>query len=254
MLESVFTLMNKKILITGASSGLGRVIAIEASRAGATVDITGRNQERLNQTFSQLDTSQGQEHRSFVFDLTDLNKIGQIDFSNSSYDGIVLAAGINKIIPFTFLTSEVIENVMHSNFTGNVLLLQRVIREKIFHKKGAVVFVSSINGTNVGSKGHTVYAASKGAINGIMRTLANELSRFSIRVNAVSPGLIDSGMIDQNSEILSQDGFKDYMKKYPLGIGKPEDVAYCCIYLLSDASRWITGQALVIDGGLSINN
>lgn len=249
-----FSLRDKNILVTGASSGIGKVIAIELSKAGANLTITGRNQERLVQTFQLLDRSYGQEHLSAILDFADTASIDTVDIGSHSFDGIVLAAGVNVIIPFSFLSKDILDNVMNSNFTGNILLLKRLIQRKLFNKNGSVVFISSINGTTIGSKGHSIYAASKGAINGMMRSLANELSKQSIRVNAISPGLIHSGMFEQNSDVLSKEDLDKYVKRYPLGIGKPEDIAYSCIFLLSKASRWITGQTIIVDGGISINN
>ena len=115
------------------------------------------------------------------------------------------------------------------------------------------VFFSSINGTLIGSRGHSLYAAAKGAINGIVKSLANELSKRKIRVNAVAPGLVETGLFEVNKELISDEDMESYRKKYPLGFGMPEDVCNLVIFLLSDASKWITGQIIVIDGGVTLN-
>lgn len=254
MSDIVFSLAGKRILLTGATSGIGKCTALELSKRGANLVIFGRNKEKLEKTLSTLDTSYSQHHEFFSIDMMDKGAIEELKFGDKKFDGAVMAAGINKIVPFSFLSYDIADEIMQSNFFGNIMLLNNVVRKKLFNKGGSIIFVSSINGTIVGSKGHTAYAASKGAINGFMRSLANELSRSQIRVNSICPGLIETGMFQQNMNASSASEIQEYVKRYPLGIGKPEDVAYSCIYLLSDASRWLTGQTIVLDGGISINN
>lgn len=254
MNDIVFSLAGKRILLTGATSGIGKCTALELSKRGANLVVFGRDKEKLKKVLATLDTSYSQYHESFLIDLMDKDAIEELKFGDNKFDGAVMAAGINKILPFSFLSYDVVDEIMRSNFFGNVMLLNNVVRKKLLNKGGSIIFISSINGTTAGSKGHTAYAASKGAINGLMRSLANELSRSQIRVNSICPGLVETGMFQENIEASSANEIQDYVKRYPLGIGKPEDVAYSCIYLLSDASRWLTGQTIVLDGGISINN
>lgn len=248
-----FSLDGKKILITGASSGIGRTVAIEASLVGANIVICGRNSERLNKTFDLLHCIDNQRHERVVFDLADELATSATIQQLSEFDGIVFAAGSDLIQPFSFTTSQQLKSIMDDNFTGQVLMLQKLIKTKKINQGASIVFFSSVNGTSIGSKGHSLYAAAKGAINGLVRVLANELSKKKIRVNAIAPGMVETGLIKINEEIVSQELLEAHRKDYPLGFGRPEDVAYLCIYLLSTASVWMTGQSITIDGGLGIN-
>lgn len=248
-----FSLEGKKILITGASSGIGRTVAIEASLAGANIVICGRNSERLNKTFDLLHRIYNQRHERIVFDLADELATSATIHQLSDFDGIVFAAGSDLIQPFSFTTSQQLKSIMDDNFTGQVLMLQKLIKTKKINQGASIVFFSSVNGTSIGSKGHSLYAAAKGAINGLVRVLANELSKKKIRVNAIAPGMVETGLMKMNEEIVSQELLEEHRKDYPLGFGRPEDVAYLCIYLLSTASVWMTGQSITIDGGLGIN-
>lgn len=245
-----YSLNSKQILVTGASSGIGRAISIECSRMGGRMLITARNEKRLQETLSLLDETNS--HRAISADLSSDDNIIQIaDSIEEKLDGIVLCAGIAKPKPFSFISSTDISDIMSINFNASVILAKELIRKKKINKKASFVFISSISGVTISSIGSSLYSASKGAINAIAKAMALELAPKQIRVNCVNPGMIDTN-IYHNSPITEQQ-LKEDVKRYPLGrYGKPEEVAYAAIYLLSDASAWVTGSNLVIDGGYTL--
>lgn len=243
-----FNLKGKTIFVTGASSGIGRSIALECSKAGASLIITGRNAERLSQTFSDLS---GSDHQMFVADLThDSDLKNLVDFV-PPLDGVVHVAGKVTPKPFQFLNQSELDNIMNINFNAPVLLSNYLIRAKKIKRAGSVVFISSISGVMCSFIGGSGYSASKGALNGVIKGMALDLASKQIRVNSVIPGMIDTGIFD-GSGITPQDLEED-KKRYPLGrYGKPEDVAFAVIYLLSDASQWSTGTNILLDGGYTL--
>ncbi len=243
-----FSLQGKNILVTGASSGIGRSTAIECSKMGATVIISGRNKERLTETFNQLE---GKDHQ---FVLADLNKESDLSYLVEqcvSLDGIVHCAGLAIPKPFQFLSKEDVEYIMSVNFEAPVYLTQLLLKKKKINKSSSIVFISSISGIFVSYVGGSLYSASKGAINGVVKGLAIELAPKNIRVNCVNPGMIFTDILKDG--IVTQEQLEEDAKKYPLKrYGKPEEVAYAVIYLLSDASSWVTGTNLLIDGGYTL--
>lgn len=244
-----FSLEGKTILITGASSGIGAETAVECSRMGATVLITGRNEERLSQTLSRLDESFGAAHQMIVADLTDdesLNAlVGQID----SIDGLVNNAGVNRVKPVAFIKQEDLEYVFQSNTWTAVNLTRLLCKKKKLKKNGSVVFTSSVSAF-FNAPGRALYAGSKAALTSFMRSFAVELADKGIRANAVHPGMVETKMIAEN---LTEEELQNNLKEYPLNrFGKPEDVAWAIIYLLSGASSWVTGTSVVIDGGFML--
>lgn len=243
-----YSLVGKTILITGASSGIGRSTAIECSKLGAQVVVTGRDNNRLQETFEHLE---GTGHLLILADLTlevDLQKL--IDELPQLY-GLVNNAGIAMPKPFSFTSVMEAEALFKSNFFAPFELLRRIIKSKKLVKNSSVVFVSSIAGTNIAYIGGSVYGASKSAINGLAKALALELAPKRIRVNTVMPGMIETSILADSS--ISKADLDEDWKRYPLGrYGKPEDVAFAIIYLLSDASSWTTGTNLLLDGGYTL--
>lgn len=244
-----FSLREKTILVTGASSGIGRAIAIECSRMGATVIITARSKERLEKTMMQME---GDVHKHICTDLSDddaiMELVKSLDFS---LDGVVHCAGYTIPKPFQYLSRDNIDGVMKVNFLAPVLLTQLLLKNKKLKRNCSMVFISSISGTLVSYIGGSVYSASKGAINGIAKTLALELASKQMRVNTITPGMIETNIISEgiiSDEQLAQDANRYPLKRY----GKPEEVAYATVYLLSDASKWVTGSNLLIDGGYTL--
>ena len=243
-----YSLDGKTILVTGASSGIGQETAIQCSKLGASLIITGRNEERLNETFLQLE---GDGHSMIVSELTHKEEVGNLVNKVDTLNGVVLCAGIGMTSPFLFSSHDKYDSVFEINFYAPVELLRLLVKKKRIGKESSVVFVSSIGGVESFSLGNCVYGASKAAINSTMRFCAKELAVKKIRVNTVNPGMVNTKLI-QNGAI-SEEQYRMDMEKYPLKrYGEPKDIALGIIYLLSDASSWVTGHSLVIDGGVTI--
>jgi NAD(P)-dependent dehydrogenase (short-subunit alcohol dehydrogenase family) len=243
-----FSLKGKTILITGASSGIGRATAIECSKMGAKVVITGRNVERLNETFLQL---LGDEHLQLVADLQDQNDTTQLVEDMPVLDGLVNNAGITITLPTSFINKNALSEVLQVNTIAPILLTQNLVKKKKLKNGGSIVFTCSTSGVYNAVVGNAMYSASKGAINGFMKNAALDLAAKNIRVNAVSPGMIKTNILE--TSIITKDQLQEDMKKYPLKrYGEPQEVAFAIIYLLSDAAKWVTGTNLLIDGGLTL--
>lgn len=243
-----FSLENKTILVTGASSGIGRAIAIECSRMGANVIITARSKERLNET---LDLMTGDIHKSYIADLSSEVEIANLVMELPQLDGVVHCAGMTITKPFQFYSRENVQTVMGVNFEAPVLITNLLIKRKKMLKEASLVFISSISGVFVSYVAGSIYSASKGAINGLVKGLAIELASKGIRVNSVNPAMVDTNIL--SSGVVTEEQLEEDRKKYPLKrYGKPEEVAYAVIYLLSDASAWVTGSNLLIDGGYTL--
>lgn len=243
-----FSLHNKTILVTGASSGIGKAIAIECSRMGANVIITARNQARLAETLSMM---KGDNHKMILADLSLEEELNSLVENLTQLDGLVQCAGLTIPKPLRFYTKENIKEVMGVNFEAPVFLTQALLKKKKIRKQSSIVFISSISGVYVSYIAGSIYSASKGAINGIAKGMALELAPRGIRVNSVNPGMVETNILSDG--IVSEEQLDEDRKKYPLKrYGKPEEVAYAVIYLLSDASVWITGSNLLIDGGYTL--
>jgi NAD(P)-dependent dehydrogenase (short-subunit alcohol dehydrogenase family) len=243
-----FTLKGKTVFVSGASSGIGKAIAIECSKMGADVFITGRNAERLNSTFLELDKG---NHMQIIADLQTDEGIKTVVEKMPSVDGIVHCAGIAKPLPFRFSGKEVMNEVMGINFYSPAILSQELLKNKKINRGASIVFISSVSGVLCSSVGGSVYSASKGAINGLVKGMAIELAAKMIRVNTVNPGMIDTNIYVAGT--ITQEQLNEDINRYPLKrYGKPEEVAYLVIYLLSDASSWVTGSGMVIDGGYTL--
>ncbi|MBC8594086.1 SDR family oxidoreductase [Oscillospiraceae bacterium N12] len=246
-----FSLEGKTIFVTGASSGIGRAIAIECSRMGAKVVITGRNVQRLDETFSLLE---GEGHSQFIADLTNMNDITDLVAKLPELDGIVNSAGIGISLPFQFCSFEKSYPVIDTNLVKPMELIYRILKLKKNNKRGfSLVFISSIAGIFVSYPGNSVYSAAKAGIVGLAKGLAIDLASKNIRVNSVCPGMIETSMADELAAKVSQEAIEADKMRYPLKrYGKPEEVAHAVIYLLSDASSWVTGSSLLIDGGFTL--
>jgi NAD(P)-dependent dehydrogenase (short-subunit alcohol dehydrogenase family) len=243
-----FSLSGKRIFVTGASSGIGRAIAIECSRMDAEVILTARNERRLSETLNLM-KQDAFEHKIIVGDLVDENEIEKIaDSIPYKLDGIVQCAGFASSRPFKNILPELFRNIMKVNFEAPAFLTQQLLKQKKIENVASLVFISSISGVFCSSVASGAYSASKGAINGLVKNLAIELAPQKIRVNSVNPGMIHTNIFESGA--ITKEQLQEDMKQYPLKrYGKPEEVAYAVIYLLSDASRWVTGSNLLIDGG-----
>lgn len=245
-----FTLKDKTILITGASSGIGRAIAIECSRMGANVIITGRNEERLQDTFEALEHS-NLSHQRIIADLCIQDELVRLISQLPKLDGIVLSAGIGIAIPVSFSTIEKMKKTFETNFFTQTELLRIVFKKKILNKQASVVSIASIGGNYEFAYGHSIYGASKAALRSMMKSCAKEFATRQIRVNCICPGMVETPLIHHGT--ITEEQLQADMNRYPLKrYGKPEEIAYSAIFLLSDASSWMTGQDIVIDGGITI--
>ena len=243
-----FSLEGKKILVTGASSGIGKVTAIACAANGAHVVITGRNEERLNETLSLLS---GDGHIAIAAELCEQEEINRLVEAMPELDGAFLCAGVSDTTPVKFMNSEAIQRVLSINLEAPMLLTQRMLLKKKIKKGTSLVYMSSMGVEQV-APGLGIYAASKSGLNAFMRAVATEQASRKVRANAVMAGMVKTELIDTLSQLTEEDIKRDEAK-YPLGYGQPEDVANAVIYLLSDASRWMTGMTLKLDGGASLN-
>ena len=247
MYYNPFSLEGKTILVTGASSGIGRATAIECSRMGAKVIITARNKERLQETLSVME---GDGHRLVAMDLSQTKNIEKLVSEIDTLDGLVNNAGIADYLPLQFIEPNRLGRILTINTETPMILTATLVKERKLNKNAAIVFTSSVGGNIVASLGGSMYAATKGAVSGFVKAAALELAKRKIRVNAVLPGMIDTNIM--GSEITEEQLAED-AKKYPLKrYGKPEEVAYAMVYLLSDAASFVTGASLVVDGGYTI--
>lgn len=244
----LFSLKGKTILVTGASSGIGKSIAIVCSQMGAQLIITGRNETRLNETFSMLE---GENHTLICADLTNSDELNKLVESLPKLDGVVNNAGIAKPLVLQFVEKEDVDEVLNINALVPIHLTRLIIQQKKLNKGASLVFISSITGNNCAYIGSTVYAASKGAVTAFMKGVALELAPRGIRANAIHPGMIETELLQSGS--IGIDELESDRQKYPLKrYGKPEEVASAAVYLLSDATMWMTGSSLLIDGGYTL--
>jgi len=245
---NLFSLVGKTILVTGASSGIGRAIAIACSQMGANLIITARNEIRLTETRSMLE---GEGHLQICADLTDDDAIEKLVESLPKLDGVVNNAGIATPLVLQLMEKEDVNEVMQINALVPIHLTRIVLQQKKLNKGASLVFISSINGNNCAYIGSSIYAASKSALTGFMKGVALEMAPRGIRANCINPGMIETDLLKSGSigqEELEKDCLKYPLKRY----GKPEEIAYAAVYLLSDATQWITGSSLLIDGGYTL--
>lgn len=247
MLYNPFSLEGKTILITGASSGIGRASAIACSKMGANVVITGRNIERLQATFDQLE--KGGNHIQIAGDLTVAEDLDNLVANVPVLDGLVNNAGISFTKPIGFIKKEDIQKVYESNLYAPMLLTNNLLKKKKLAKGASVVFMSSAAAFGC-SNANSTYGTAKAALSDFMHYCNKEITPPKhIRFNALHPGMVRTELV-ANLSFTEEELQKD-MARYPLGrYGEPEDIANAVIYFLSDASAWISGVSLVIDGGL----
>lgn len=248
MSANSFSLEGKTVLVTGASSGIGKATAIACAAQGAHVVITGRNEERLNETLSLLT---GDGHIAIAAELCEQEEINRLVDAMPELDGAFLCAGVSDTTPVKYMNSEAIQRVLSINLEAPMLLTQRMLLKKKIKKGASLVYMSSMGVEQV-APGLGIYAASKSGLNAFMRAVATEQASRKVRANAVMAGMVKTELIDTLSQLTEEDIKRDEAK-YPLGYGKPEDVANAVIYLLSDASRWMTGMTLKLDGGASLS-
>jgi len=242
-------LSGKKVLVTGASSGIGRDTAVLLSELGGQLVLIARSQPRLEETAALL---KGDGHTVAAYDLSDYENIPDwmklLALRHGPFDGLVHSAGVHMIAPLRMLNAAKIEELWKVNVTAGLWLAKGFRQKGVNAQGGSLVFLSSVAGL-VGQPAVAAYSASKGAVNAMVKSLALELARENIRVNSIAPGMIMTEMTERFTQQLTADQLKQVMNEHPLGFGRTSDVAYAVAYLLSGATRWVTGTVLVVDGG-----
>lgn len=247
-MENPFALTGKTIFITGAGSGIGRATALQCAGLGATVYITDLNEATLTETLGMLE---GEGHQMFVGNLTDDDALQKLVSKLPKLDGFVSNAGIIKTVLIKMSDKADVERVMNINTIAPIRLTQLLLQEKKFNKEAALVYTSSMGGVFNGAIGNGLYGASKAALVGFVKSLALELAPRKIRVNTVNPGITQTNIY--NNTTITPEQLEEEMKRYPLGrYGRPDEIASAIVYLLSDATKWMTGTNLLIDGGFSL--
>lgn len=251
-MSSISELNGKNIIITGASSGIGRQCAITASKLGANVILIARNKERLEETYDELKEAQ---HLSFSQDIIEYDKLEEIVSISvekvGKISGFVHSAGIEMTLPLRNMRPSYYEKMFATNVISGFECAKIISKKKHLNENGAsFVLISSIMGV-LGEIGKVAYCSSKGALIAGCKAMALELAPKKVRINCILPGVVQTEMINKMFDRFSEDSKKAIVDMHPLGFGKPEDIANICAFLLSDAARWITGTNLVIDGGYS---
>lgn len=247
MFNSDFSTQN--ILITGASSGIGRQSAIDLSNLGANLILVGRDVVKLNETVSLCENPT--KITIIAKDITDSSFPEYVvDNLAKPLTGIVLNAGNVKVVPVAFLKKEDIDSLFETNVKGNILLMQHLLRKKKIQKEASIVVISSIS-TKKATVGNALYNATKGALSCFAKSLALELASKGIRVNTILPGYIDTNILGR---VRTEEEIEKHLANYPLGrFGKPKDVSNLICFLLSEGSKWMTGSEIALDGGFSIH-
>ena len=249
-MQTIFSLEGKVILITGASSGIGKAVALQCAAAGATCIITARNEKRLQETFDGL---RGEGHKMILADLSSLLGVNTLlSHILGKIDGVVACAGIveTKILKFT--EDEDLMRLFDTNAFSSIRLIRELVQQKKLQNGASVVMISSISGTKCGYIGGALYGATKGALEGFVKATALELSPKRVRVNTIVPGMIETSLLEGSeigSEELEADKLRYPLKRYE----HPDEIGYASVYLLSDATMWMTGTSLLIDGGYTLN-
>lgn len=245
MAFNLYSLENKTILVTGASSGIGRGIAVLCAKMGGKIILNGRNLIKLQETRALLD---GEEHYIVVGDLTLNEELHRVVDELPQLDGVVHCAGIGQRVLCKLITEEEIDRVMRINFKAPVMLQSLLLKQKKINKSASIVFITSIASESP-SYGNALYSASKGALISYVNCLGLELSHKKVRVNCISPAMVMTDLIYEGG--ITKEQLKEDEKKYPLKrYGQPEDIAGLAVYLLSDASKWMTGSNVKITGGV----
>lgn len=250
-MENPFSISGKTILVTGASSGIGRGIAIQCSKLGAKVIVSGRNLERLNETVQLME---GNGHSIIAADLSKQEGVDSLVTACPEINGFVYSAGVLKLCTTKTVNRQNLESSFNTNAIAPIMVTNGLLKKKRLKPQSSIVYISSLSGVFIGGTGEISYSATKGALSGYMKTAALELAPRNIRVNTVCPALVPTDLSRQYHEIVPEEILKaEIPTKYPLGrMGTTDDVANAAIFLLSDASSWITGTNLILDGGLTL--
>ncbi|MCM1483318.1 MAG: SDR family oxidoreductase [Muribaculaceae bacterium] len=248
MMKSPFSLKGKTILVTGASSGIGKEIAIQCSKSGANLIITGRNENRLNETLNSLD---GSGHKGIIADLSGDEGISLLIKELPILDGVVLAAGFVEMWPTLFATRKRFESIFATNLFSPIEIVRSILKKKLFNPGFSIVAIDSIAGTCDFCPANGIYGAGKAALSSFLKYVAVEHASKSVRVNTISPGMILTPM--HTGGAVEAEKLEETVSKVPLKRwGQPEDIAYAAIYLLSEASSYVTGTDIKVDGGYTL--
>lgn len=244
-MTSPFSLEGKTILVTGASSGIGRATAIECAKMGAKIIVSGRDCDRLEETLLQME---GDNHKKIIADLSTEVGIAHLVNNIPQLDGVVLSQGITQPSLIQFATLEKFRKLFDVNFFSQTEVSRLLYKKKKLKDFASVVVIASIGGLTSFNYGNCMYGCSKAALDAFMKYASREFATRNIRVNCICPGMIETPLIRNGA--FSEEQYQEYRRRYPLKrFGRPEEVAYGAIYLLSDASGWTTGSNLFIDGG-----
>ena len=240
---SFFNLSSSSILVTGASSGIGRAVAVACAQVGARIILHGRDLDRLEETFRAL---AGSGHQIMQGDFNDDEQVIDLADNIDQIHGVCHCAGIHGVAPMRLVQKAMLMNVMQVNYFAPIILTQRLLLKKKIQPGGSIVFMSSIAALT-GKVGVGPYSGSKAALLGTMRPLALEVAKYGVRVNAICPGIVKTPLF--HDDYLQSE---ELDKSYPLGLGEPEDIAHAAVFFLANASRKITGTAFSIDGGVPL--
>jgi NAD(P)-dependent dehydrogenase (short-subunit alcohol dehydrogenase family) len=246
----------KVYLVTGATSGIGLAVSKSLLSLGHSVFAIGRDEFKYESNLLCWAQENGlsDELAWQMINFSMPNSFYDLDVKSfPSFDGFVNSAGTLSLCPLKLETYESLIEVTNVNLVAPIELTRLLLKERKFRKGSSLVYLSSINGLKIGSRGHTLYAASKAGVSGFAMSLANELAKQRIRVNCVAPGAVATNMFDQTKKMINAVSLAEYGKQYPLGIGSTDSVVDLVNFLLSDKSSWITGQSIVIDGGFTLN-
>lgn len=247
-MSNIFDLTGKTVLVTGAASGIGRCVAVEASKLGANVILVDLNEAGLQEALAML--AEG-NHSTLKCDLTSAEERNNLISQVGKLDGVVNCAGVGMTLPFKFCTEKELNRIMNINFFGPIYLVQSLAKRNKINKNASIVYMASIDGTVTGHIGNSCYAASKGAIMGSVRTQALEFASRGIRVNCVSPARVNTPLLKRNN--ISEEQVKANMELYPMKrYAEPIEIAGFILYLLSDVSTYTSGSNLIIDGGFTL--
>lgn len=244
-MENPFSLKGKQILVTGASSGIGAQTAISISKMGGQLILTGRNEKNLRSTFQSLS---GEGHELIVADLcTEVEKLVRVC---DPIDGLVNCAGFTKYLPIKFIDKKSIQEVFDINYAAPVDLINRLFKGKKIRENASIVLISSL-ASKFPFKAGTLYSGAKAGMDVFCKTIALEFAPKKIRANTINAGMVRTPLLKGAEDTIGSEGMLQNEKSYPLGFGETTDIANMCIFLLSDASRWVTGTNIIMDGGLT---
>lgn len=245
-----FELTDRRILVTGATSGLGHAIALCCAHMGAEVIGVGRDAQRIAQTLGELQAISARPHRMVAAELTQAaDRDALVAELGGALNGLVHSAGISRLSPVRMMTEQHLREVQAINVEAPFLLTQALLKKNLLAPEASIVFIASI-AAHIGVAGVAAYSGTKAALIAMMRCLAMEVVKRRIRVNSLSPALVETPLLQATADITGT--IDEERKNYPLGFGKPDDVAHAAVFMLSGASRWVTGTTLVMDGGLTI--